>query len=167
MFIAYPEFFSHFIIEMFKQELPGAGHRIVYLGAQLALKLLKGGLDFVRGPATLVDIGNPFFEIHSRFNGSQDLVACPKDPFEELKLFGEQAKDMLVGFISFIEKIDHDDIVLLSVPVTAADALFDTLRIPREIVVHHQGAELEIDAFRPRFRGDHDLSLFLEIVHDG
>ena len=55
--------------------------------------------------------------------------------------------------------------MFLSVTMTAAYALFDTLGVPGEIVVDHKGAELQVDAFRSRFRGDHDRSVFPEGFH--
>ena len=62
---------------------------------------------------------------------------------------------------------DHHHVVLLSVAMAPADALLNALRIPRQIVVHDERAELEIDALRPRLRSDHDASLFAEIIHEG
>ncbi len=45
------------------------------------------------------------------------------------------------------------------------DTLFDALRIPGQIIVHHQGTELEIDALSFGLGSDHDTALFSEIVH--
>jgi hypothetical protein len=39
-----------------------------------------------------------------------------------------------------------DYVVFLAIPMAAADPLLDPLRIPGEIVIHHERAELEIDA---------------------
>ena len=40
-----------------------------------------------------------------------------------------------VGLISFVEKVDDDHVMLLTVAVTAADPLFDALRVPGQVVV--------------------------------
>src|SRR2546427_12526143 len=56
--------------------------------------------------------------------------------------------------------------MLLPVAVATSNSLFDALRIPRQIVVHHQRAELKIDAFRARFGGYHNAALFTEIIHE-
>src|SRR5439155_16724482 len=53
--------------------------------------------------------------------------------------------DPLVGSILLIQEVDYDNIMLLTVPVAAPDALLDALRVPREVVVDDQRAELKID----------------------
>jgi len=67
--------------------------------------------------------------------------------------------------VVFIQEIDDYNVMLLAVAVTAPDALFDTLRIPRQIVVDDQGAELKIDAFGTCLSRDHDTALVAEVVH--
>ncbi len=49
--------------------------------------------------------------------------------------------------------------------MAAPDALLDALRVPRQVVVDHHRAELQIDAFRRCLGGDHDRSMFAEVVH--
>ena len=51
--------------------------------------------------------------------------------------------------------------------MTAPDALFNALRIPGQIVVHHQIAELQVDALGCGLRGNHDAGLIAEILDDG
>src|SRR5262249_6289493 len=46
------------------------------------------------------------------------------------------------------------------------DTLFDALWIPREIVIHHQITELQIDTFGGRLRGNHDGGFIAEILHE-
>lgn len=70
-----------------------------------------------------------------------------------------------VGFIAFIYKIDHHHIVFLPVTVAAADALFDALRVPQQIVVDDKRAKLQVDAFCARFGGNHEGGLLFEIFH--
>ncbi|MNR08964.1 hypothetical protein D3C85_1251460 [compost metagenome] len=48
--------------------------------------------------------------------------------------------------------------------MAATDPLFDTLGIPGQVVVHHQRAELQVDAFRPSLGGDHYGAEFLEML---
>ena len=57
--------------------------------------------------------------------------------------------------------------MLLPIAMAAADALLDALRVPGQVVIHHQRAELEVDALRAGLRGDHDAALFAEIIHEG
>ncbi len=56
--------------------------------------------------------------------------------------------------------------MLLPVTMATAYTLLDSLGIPRKIVVHDQGAELEIDALCSRFRGNHDSAFLAEVVHE-
>ena len=51
--------------------------------------------------------------------------------------------------------------------MAAANALFNTLGVPGEIVVYHKGAELEVDAFGGGFGGDHDCGLVTKPVNYG
>jgi hypothetical protein len=41
--------------------------------------------------------------------------------------------------------------------VAAANALFDTLRVPRQVVVDDERAELQVDALGGGLGGDHDV----------
>ena len=51
----------------------------------------------------------------------------------------------LAGFAG--HEIDDANVVLLAVPVNAPHPLFQARRVPRDVVVHHQATELEIDSF--------------------
>jgi hypothetical protein len=75
-------------------------------------------------------------------------------------------EDPLVGGVLLVEEVDHDHVVLLPIAMTAADALLDALGIPRQVIIHHEGTELEVDALRPRFRRDHDLTLLTEVIDE-
>ena len=66
------------------------------------------------------------------------FVACPKHPFKQLEFFGQELKDALVGRIFSVQKVHHNHIMLLSVTMTAPDSLLDSLRIPRQVVVHDE-----------------------------
>jgi hypothetical protein len=86
---------------------------------------------------------------------------------EQLELFAQQFEHSLVGFVAAIQKIHHDDIVFLTIPMAPTNPLFDTLWIPRQIEVHHQRAELQVDAFGGGFRGDHDGCSITKILDNG
>ena len=102
----------------------------------------------------LVDGGDALLEVHAGLDGAQHFVAGAEDALEELELLGQQLEDALVGGVLAVEEVDHHHVVLLAVAVAAADALLDALRVPGQVVVHHQRAELEVDALgaRPRWR---------------
>ena len=95
---------------------------------------------------------------------AQHLVACAEHAAEQLELLGEQLVDALVGSVLLVEEVDDDDVVLLAVAVTAADALLDPLRVPGQVVVDDQRAELQIDAFGGGLGGDHDYRFVAEIL---
>ena len=101
-----------------------------------------------------------------RFDGAEHLVAGAEHALEELELLGEQLEDALVGLVLPVEEVDDDDVVLLAVAVAAADALLDALRVPRQVVVDDQRAELEVDALRAGLGGDHDAALLAEVVDE-
>jgi hypothetical protein len=65
-----------------------------------------------------------------------------------------------------LRKVHHHHVVLLPVAMAAADALLDALRVPGQVVVHYQRAELEVDAFGARLGGDHDAALLAEVIHE-
>ena len=113
----------------------------------------------------MVDAGNAFFKIYTRFNGAQHFVAAAKDAVKKLKFFREELIDTLIRFVLLVEEIDDNDVMLLAVPVAAANALLDALRIPGKVVIYNQRAELEVDAFGARFGRNHNAAFFSEIIH--
>ena len=135
--------------------------------AQLELELVEGGLDLLGLAAVLVDGGDALLEIHAGLDGAEHLVAGAEDALEELELLGQQLEDALVGRVLAVEEVDDHHVVLLAVAMAAADALLDALRIPGQVVVHHQRAELEVDAFGAGLGGDHDAALLAEVVDQG
>src|SRR6185503_12505594 len=120
------------------------------LGLQVLLQFVELKLDLLGRPAFLIDAGNALFEVHAGLNGTQNLVTSSKHAVEELELLVEQLVDAPVGGILLVQKVDHHDIKLLAVAVTPPDPLLNPLRIPREVVVHHEVAELQVDAFGGR-----------------
>ena len=51
--------------------------------------------------------------------------------------------------------------------MAAANALLDTLRVPRKVIIDDQRAELQVQAFGCGFGGNHYISLMLEIIDGG
>jgi hypothetical protein len=92
VFITDPKFLAHFVVKVFKEELASAGHGFVDLGTEFTLELVERGLDFLRSPASLVDVGNSFLEIHARLNRAQHFVARSEDAFEELNFSESRRK---------------------------------------------------------------------------
>src|SRR5208282_2829106 len=96
-------------------------------------------VDFFRGPAFLVNRKHSLLEIHARFDTAQHFVGSPKNPAEEIELVLKQFVNSPVGLIPFVEEVDDHYIVFLAVTMAATDTLLDPLRIPRKIVVYHEG----------------------------
>ena len=69
-------------------------------------------------------------------------------------------------FIVLCDEVDHGDIPLLTVPVATPDALFDTLWIPREVVVDYSLAELKVQPFCASLCTNQDLRTRAELVHE-
>src|SRR5687767_9378543 len=55
------------------------------------------------------------------------------------------------------EVYDRNRLTLLSVSVDAADALFNTHGIPRQIVVDQEITKLEVQTFTPDLRGEENF----------
>src|SRR5262249_36516749 len=55
------------------------------------------------------------------------------------------------------DKVEDVDVTLLPDAVNAAEALFETRRVPRHVVVDHQVAELEVNTFTRGLRSHADL----------
>jgi hypothetical protein len=82
-----------------------------------------------------------------------------------LELF-EQAPEQLPFNRVRRAEVEHDASVLLADAVDAAHPLLEPNRVPRQVVVHHQVAELEVDALAGCFGGDADLALLMEQLLD-
>ncbi len=61
-------------------------------------------------------------------------------------------------------KLRIKTVLLLQVPVDAPHALFQTHRVPGNVVVDHEPAELEVDAFARCFCCHHDLAAFTKLA---
>ena len=76
----------------------------------------------------------------------------------DLELPQQRADDQTFSRVVRDEIDDDHRVVLLAEPMNAAHALFQPGRIPRDVVVHHQPAELQVDAFARRVRSEQILS---------
>ena len=92
----------------------------------------------MRVAAGLVDLGDAAFKVHAAANGAQHLVAGTKHTLKELKFLCQQLVHAPVGGVAVVHKVDHHHVVLLPVAVAAANALFDALGVPRQVVVDDQ-----------------------------
>src|SRR5690606_1901620 len=155
----------HFLVEILQQHLSCLDHRLVDLGREIELELLKAGLDFVRVTAVLVDLGDAALEIDTGADGAQHFVARTKLGVEELDLLRQQFGDALVRLVAEIDEVHNHHVVLLTVAVAAPDALLDALRVPRQVVVDDERAELEVDAFGSGLGGNHDFAPLLEVLN--
>ena len=63
------------------------------------------------------------------------------------------------------DEIDHGDIALLAVAMAASDPLFDTLRIPGQVVVDDRLAKLKIQPFCASLRAYKDLRARTKLMH--
>ncbi len=103
-----------------------------------------------------VDVVDPFLKIDSRFDRAEHFVRGAEHAVEQLELLVQQLEHSLVRLVAPIDEVDHHHVMLLAVPMTAADPLLDPLRVPRQVVIHDQRAELQVHPFGRRFGRDHD-----------
>ena len=79
----------------------------------------------------------------SELERSADGVQLLEEPHEDAAFAGAHRHE-----------VDDDDVPRLAVAVDAAHALFQAGGVPRDVVVGHAGAELQVDAFAGGVRGD-------------
>ena len=95
----------------------------------------------------------------------QHDVRGVEDLAEEIELLAQDLEREAVRFVVLRDEVDHRDVALLAVPVAAADALLDALRVPRQVVVDDRLAELEVQPLRARFRADEHLRPRAKLVN--
>ena len=133
---------------------------------EFLLELVELELNLLRRAALLVDADDALLEIDAGLDGAEHLVAGAEDAVEEPELLVEKLVDPLVGGVALVEEVDDDDVELLAVAVAAADALLDALRIPGQVVVDDQIAELKVDALGGGLGGDHDGGFVAEVLDE-
>ena len=62
------------------------------------------------------------------------------------------------------DEVEDQAVLLLAVAVDAAHALFQPHRVPGDVVVDHQPAELEVDALARRLGGHQHLAILAELA---
>ena len=172
--------------------LDGLGHEAAFLGLDrladdrrqvefLLRKPLQGGfrdlpesgrVDFPDDPVgDGVLVGPPCVEVAEELLqevGGEDLA----DHVEDLvgpELVADLAQPLqeLLEHAAFAgvtgHEVENDAVVLLAVPVDAADPLLEPDGVPRDVVVDHLGAELEVDPFARGLGGDEHLGGFAEL----
>jgi hypothetical protein len=111
--------------------------------------------------------GDPHLEIDAALDRAEHVVARAEDALEQVELLVEQLEDALVGLVLPVEEVHDEDVGLLAVAVAAADALLDALRVPRQVVVDDDGAELEVHALGRRLGGQQQRAALAELIDDG
>src|SRR6266446_6234375 len=97
----------------------------------------------------------------------QNVVGRVKDSTEQVQLLAQYLKCQPMRLIVPSDKVDHGDITLLAIPMTASDALFDALRVPRQIVVDNGLAKLQVQPFCASLGADEYLRTRAELVYEG
>ena len=90
---------------------------------------------------------------------------APKTPSKRCSFSLEQLVEPRVGGVLPVEEVQHQHVALLAVAVAAADALLDALRVPGQVVVHHQVAELEVQPLGAGLGREEDLRAVAELLH--
>jgi hypothetical protein len=101
------------------------------------LKPAECGLDLLGCSTLLVDSENALLEIDAGLDAAQNVIGRTKNAIEKAKFLSEQFEYPAVGFVSLVQKIYDDNVVLLTIPMAAPDTLFYALGIPGQIVVDY------------------------------
>ena len=128
---------------------------------------MKCGLDLLRGSAFLIDCQDALLKINAGFDAAKHIVRRTKHAIEEAEFLAEQFEDASIGLVTLVKEVNHDDVVLLPVAMTTADPLLDPLRVPRQVVVDDQRAELKVHAFRCGFSREQDRRIIPKMLDQG
>jgi hypothetical protein len=131
-----------------------------------ASKAAEGRPDLLGLPAALIDVGDPPLEVDAGADRPEHLVRGAEDPLEERELLVEQFIDPAVGLVAAVQEVHDHDVVFLPVTVASPDPLLDPLRVPREVIVHNERAELQVDALSSSLGCDHQRPALAEIVDE-
>ncbi len=154
------------LVEVVEQDLARVGEAGRDLGLQIGLQLVEGGRDLAGGAALLVDAGDAALDVHAGLQRAEHLVARAEDAGEEPELLVQQLEDAPVGLVAAVDEVEHDHVVALAIAVAAADTLLHPLRVPRQVVVDHQRAELGVHPLGGGLGGDHDLRPLAELLDE-
>ena len=156
---------AHVAVEALEQHRAGLGHPLIDAGLEVVAELVEGLLDLVGLAAGLVDLQHAPLEVDAVLQRPEDLVRGAEDAVEEVELALQELEEPRVRGVLPVQEVEHEHVVLLPVAVAATDALLHPLRVPGQIVVHQQVAELEVESLCARLGGDEDLRLLLEVDH--
>ena len=109
------------------------------------LKLVELEADLLRGAALLVNRHDPLLEVHTGLDGAEHLVAGAENAIEEAEFLIKKLINPQVGGVAPVQEVDDHHIELLAVPVAPANPLLDALRVPRQVIIDDQVAELRVD----------------------
>src|SRR5690606_24900367 len=124
----------HLFVEVLQQDLARSHHRLVDLAGQIELELLETRLDLARVSAIPIDLGDAPLEVHAGADGTQYFVARPENALKELEFLLQQGVYAGIRLVAAIHKVHNDHVELLSVAMTAANALLNALRVPRQVI---------------------------------
>ena len=163
-----PHFLDHRVVEVTHEVLPRARLGLEDLLLEVLFELPKGILDLRGGATLLIDLVDPLFESNPGWiNSAEHLVTGAENRAEKGELGLKQLVNPTIRGICRVDEINHHHIALLAVTVTAADALLDSLGVPRQVVIDHQIAKLQIDTLRGGLGRQHDLRAVPEMLHQG
>jgi hypothetical protein len=126
-------------------------------GVQFGAQLDEGGVDVGRCAATVINLGDALFKVDPAFDLPQDLVRGTEHAVEQMELVLQQLQHTLVGCVTLVQEVDDHHVKALAVAVAAADALLHALRVPGQVVVDDERAELQVDALGRGLGSDEDL----------
>ena len=158
---------DNFLIEVVEQLLVRLGLGLSNVAFKVLLELVELKTDLLRRPALLVNRDDALLEIDTRLNRSKYLIAGTEDSIEEFEFLIQELIDPNVCGVGLVQKVHNHHIELLPVTMAAANALLDTLRVPRKVIVDDQIAELEVDTLGGGFRSNHDAGFFAEVIYQG
>ena len=95
----------------------------------------------------------------------QHVIRGVEHSAEEVQLLAEDLEHEKLGLVVLCQKVHHRYFVLLPVAVASTNPLFDALGIPRKVVINDGLAELQVQSFGARLRGDEDPRAGPELVH--
>ncbi len=133
---------SDFLVKIFKDGLSCGGHLLIDSLGQFFLQLVKLMLYLACCLAGLVYFGDALLEIHAGFDRAKHLIRGAKQAAEQTEFLVEQFINTYIGGILLVEEVDNHHVIFLPIPMAATDALLNALRVPRQVVVHYQAAEL-------------------------
>ena len=149
-------------------DVAGAERLVLHVAADAGNLLFVGReVDLGQNLGHRLAAGEPILHQGIELRGRDDLAdhvvhpVAAQGPAHVVQLPEQAVHDLALAGVLGHEVEDHR-LLLLAVAVDAAHALFQPVRIPRDVVVDHQRAELKVDAFARGFGGHQDRGPPLE-----